>query len=158
MTSPEVPPRVVHASPALRVTFDGDGVALAAPWSRPVRVGWAEIGSVCVTPEMVRGPEGWREAPNALRRGPSVLERSGARALELGVVVCDRRPILARTRGAGRVWLNVKLRGMLDAGDRPKDDAALLRLRLRRDRLQGSLDELLDLVSARSRFELVATV
>ncbi len=147
--------RQVYASLAPDVTFDDDGVAFAPLWARPIRIPWGEIASVSVTPWMERGPDGWREAPNPFRHEPSLFETRGMFDLEF--VVRDRRPILARTESwLKRAWLVGRLRPMMGADDRPKPATSLLSFTLRRDRLEeGTFDELLDLVAARSRFELV---
>jgi len=84
-----------------------------------------------------------------------MFETSGQ--FDLEIVVRDRRPILARTEGRlTRLWLATRLRPMLDEHDRRQPDESLLDLTLRRDRLQGTVDELLDFVAARSRVDLVA--
>src|SRR5512133_794917 len=157
MTRPKLTAHLLYSSLAPEASFDDDGIALATLWSSPIRIGWNEIAFVCVTPAMRRGPDGWEEQPIPLPHGPSMLETSGI--FELAIVVRDRRPILARVEGRlTRLWLAARLVRMFDARDRPKPDQSLLRLTLRRDRLRGTLDELLDLVAARPRFDLVVHI
>jgi hypothetical protein len=155
VTPKKITARLVYASLAPDVSFDDDGIELAPLWSKPIRIGWNEIEFVCVVPEMTHGPHGWQVAPNPYRSGPSMFETSGQ--FDLEIVVRDRRPILARTEGRlTRLWLATRLRPMLDEHDRRQPDESLLDLTLRRDRLQGTVDELLDFVAARSRVDLVA--
>jgi hypothetical protein len=151
---PKIVARQVYASLAPTVTFDDEGIALAPLWAKPVCIGWSEVKCVSVTPWMERGPEGWREAPSPFRHGPSIFETK--RLFALDVVVRDRRPIRARTGSwLKRLWLDTWLQAMYGLDDRPEPDRSVFELTLRRDLIEGTVDELLDLVQARSRFELV---
>ncbi|WP_375760807.1 hypothetical protein [Corallococcus exercitus] len=151
-----MPGALTHWSLPLRVSFDEQGVTLRPLLAKPVFIAWPEVEFVCLTPTMERLPEGWREKtytflPKGFR---STLQTSGHLSVEL--VVKDRRPLLARTRGAWtRLWLTGRLRPMLDAMDAWKVDQSLVSLDVYRHRLNAPLDELLDLLARHCRFDLV---
>jgi len=147
---------ITHRTWDRRAVFDERGVSIA-PWlGAGMQLGWDEIEFVCVTPAMVRDGDGWREKPNRyLPPGfRSTLATRGQ--LELSFVVRDRRRVVARAGGWwNRAWVGTSLRGMLDAEERMKPDQSLLRLTIRGSALDHPLGELLDLLDARCRFDLV---
>jgi hypothetical protein len=151
------PRTIVHRQLMRRLVFHAeDGVEVSIRPGTRIHLAWDEIEFVCVTPAMVRGKEGWGEKPNSLLAGDfrSTLRTRGL--LELKVVVRDRRPVIARARSWwDRAGVVTALCPMLDANHRYLPDQAVLTLEIRRARLDHSLDDLLDLLAARCRFDLV---
>jgi hypothetical protein len=147
---------ISHTLGVLRVSFDSDELAIRRWPGDPVSISWSEVEFVCPTPTMVRTKDGWTQRTYGLAiesTFKTTLETHGHLWLE--VVLRDRRPLLARATGWTGFWLRRHVSPLLGASDRPRPDQSVISLDLYRRRLSGSLDELLHLLSAVSRFDLV---
>lgn len=147
---------ITHRTFSLRILFGAAGLTLEPLLARGIHLEWSEIAFVCETPSMTREAAGWREKPNEFRLPGERSPLANHGMLELGVVVRDRRPVIARVvSGWNRLWVASMLKPMLDASDRQCPDQSLLRLEIYRTRLDAPLDDLLDLLAAHCRFDLV---
>ncbi|MCY1033050.1 hypothetical protein OV207_16380 [Corallococcus sp. BB11-1] len=153
-----MPTALTHRGLPLRVDFDEAGVVLRPLFLQPIPIAWEELEFIGLTPAMERHPDGWREKTYAvshlMKDFRSTLATAGHLWVEL--VVRDRRPLVQRIEGRWtRAWLTTRLHPMLDASDQRKPDQSLLGLDLYRHRLNAPLDDLLDLMARRCRFDLV---
>jgi len=145
-----------HSRGPLKVSFDSDQLSIRLWPGGAISIPWSEVEFVCPTPTLVRSKDGWTRESHGLAiesTFKSTLETHGLLVLE--VVLRDRRPVLARTTGRAGFWVRQHIRPLLDASDRPQPDQSLISFGLYRRSLSGSLDELLDLLLATSRFDLV---
>lgn len=147
---------ISHTRGRLRVSFDSEKLSIR-PWpGDAISIPWSEVEFVCPTPTMVRTEDGWQQRTYGLAiesTFKTTLETHGHLWLE--IVLRDRRPLLARTTGWAGFWLRRHVSPLLDASERPQPDQSVISLDLYRRSLRGSLDELMDLLSASSRFDLV---
>lgn len=140
-----------------RIAFGDAGVTITNPFVGRLHLSWPELEYVCVTPTMERGPDGWRERRfGGSARLRSTFATSGT--LHLWFVVRDRRPVIARSEGAWRrTWVRGLLVRMCGADERVNGDQALLKIEVRASRLDHPVDDLLDLLAERCRFDLVVS-
>lgn len=151
-------PAITHRTWDRRAVFHERGVSIG-PWlASGMQLGWDEIEFVCVTPRMVRDDDGWCEKPIPCVP-PGFRSTFATRGeLELRFAVRDRRPVVARAGGWwNRAWVGSSLRGMLDAEERVRPDRSVVRQPIRCTALDRPLGELLDLLEAHCRFDLLVT-
>jgi hypothetical protein len=140
-----------------RVVFDDAGLELTQWMAGSLKLAWSDIEFVSLTPTLEKSEGGWRLRSNHLdlSGAGASLERDGL--LVLGFVVKDRRPHLAALSSWWkRANWGARLRPMLDADEKFLPDQSLLSIDLYwKSGLDASRDALIDLFSARCRFDLV---
>lgn len=144
-----------------RASFDSEGVRVK-PWfsATSLLIPWSNILFVSPIPSIRRTEFGWVTYDGIAITGENMRKR--IRFHELALVLKDRRAVFAQAHFLTKAWLrvNIMLKPLFDADDKPNPSQGCLKLRLSPRKIRKSfpvVEQVLNTIEIYSRFDLLCT-